>query len=61
MKAILSIVFGILLIMFTTFDDNSVRYSTCENIKVVRYDVVENFSKIKKAGKKLYGKSERNW
>ena len=23
--------------------------------------VVENFSKNKKAGKKMYGKSERNW
>lgn len=49
MKAILPIVFGILLILFTTFDDNSVRYSTCENTNIVRYDVVENFSKNKKS------------
>jgi hypothetical protein len=48
MKAILPIIFVILLILFTTFDDNSVRYSTCDNTKVVRYDVVENFSKNKK-------------
>lgn len=49
MKAILPIVFGILLILFTTFDDNSVKYSTCENTNIVRYDVVENFSKNKKS------------
>jgi hypothetical protein len=48
MRAILPIVFGILLILFTTFDDNSVRYNTCENTNMVRYDVVENFSKTKK-------------
>lgn len=47
-KAILLIVLGILLILFTTFDDNSVRYITCENTNIVRYDVVENFSKNKK-------------
>ena len=49
MKTVLPIVFGILLIVFTSFDDNSVRYSTCENTGIVRYDVVENFSKNKKA------------
>lgn len=48
MRTILPIIFGILLIVFTTFDDNSVRYSTCENKTIVRYDVVENFSKNKK-------------
>ena len=49
MRTVLPIIFGILLVVFTTFDDNSVRYSTCENTKVVRYDVVENFSKNKKS------------
>jgi hypothetical protein len=48
MRTVLSVIFGILLIVFTTFDDNSVRYSTCENTSIVRYDVVENFSKNKK-------------
>ena len=48
MRTMLPIVFGILLILFTTFDDNSVRYSTCENTTIVRYGVVENFSKNKK-------------
>lgn len=48
MRTILPIIFGILLIVFTTFDDNSVRYRTCENTTIVRYDVVENFSKNKK-------------
>ena len=61
MRTVLPIMFGILLIAFTTFDDNSVRYSTCENTNIVRYDVVENFSKNKKAGNEMYGKTERNW
>ena len=49
MRTVLPIMFGILLIVFTTFDDNSVRYSTFENTTIVRYDVVENFSKNKKS------------
>ena len=49
MRTILPIIFGVLLIAFTTFDDNSVRYNTCENTNIVRYDVVENFSKNKKS------------
>lgn len=48
MRTILPIIFGILLIVFTTFDDNSVKYSTCENTTIALYDVVENFSKNKK-------------
>lgn len=43
MKAILPIVFGILLILFTTFDDNSIRFTNCDKTIVRRYDVSEKF------------------
>lgn len=43
MKAILPIVFGILLILFTTFDDNNIRFTTCDKTIVRRYDVSEKF------------------
>ena len=48
MRVILPIVFGIFLILFTTFDDNSTRFTTCDKTIVQRYDVSENFFKNKK-------------
>ena len=45
MKTILPIVFGVLLILFITFDDNSIRFVTCDKTIVRRYDVSEKFFK----------------
>lgn len=43
MRTILPIIFGISLIAFTTFDDNSIRFATCDKTIVQRYDVSEKF------------------
>lgn len=43
MRTVLAAVFGVLLIAFTTFDDNSIRFTTCDKTIVRRYDVSEKF------------------